>query len=278
MEQTDRLKDLLADSVARARAEEVSARQVLERAQQATAAWTELQDYYSRGWQAHISLLLVRRASYFRGLENSDDERWKFLTEMFRNSQEDARKAVRRFPADFEQACEEAKLKLDSASRHPRYTVRNFIVIEVDENRLQTKITPRDGEQVEMPTDVKAIVQHLVKEDKRLFGREFDGARFLRSLFTAYQAALKGDEQAGVPRRMGEEIPLRRVTHRMSKNLTRFASDEFNIDLATAVRENELTIEGYQLHLAHTRNTRQGMLLYGMEGSGYVGFISFRKA
>ena len=77
---------------------------------------------------------------------------------------------------------------------------------------------------------------------------------------------------------MGEEIPLRRVTHRMSKNLTRFASDEFNIDLATAVRENELTIEGYQLHLAHTRNTRQGMLLYGMEGSGYVGFISFRKA
>src|SRR5689334_4456321 len=103
MEQTDRLKDLLADSVARARAEEVSARQVLERAQQATAAWTELQDYYSRGWQAHISLLLVRRASYFRGLENSDDERWKFLTEMFRNSQEDARKAVRRFPADFEQ-------------------------------------------------------------------------------------------------------------------------------------------------------------------------------
>ena len=86
---------------------------------------------------------------------------------MFRNAQEDARKAVRRFPADFEQACEEAKLKLDSASRHPRYTVRNFIVIEVDENRLQTKITPRDGELLEMPTDVKAIVQHLVmKEDK----------------------------------------------------------------------------------------------------------------
>jgi hypothetical protein len=210
-------------------------------------------------------------------LENSADERWPALGDLFRRAQDQARQAIRRFPAEFEQACTQAKLKLDSTSRHPRYTVRNFIVIEVDDSRLQAKITPRDGELVEIPTDVSAIVQHLVREDRRLFDREFDAQTFLRSLFTAYRAALKGDEREGSPKRLGEEVPLRRVTHRMSKNLTRFASDEFNIDLATALREKEPMVEGYQLHLQHTRNTRQGMLLYGMEGSGYVGFISFRK-
>jgi hypothetical protein len=106
-----------------------------------------------------------------------------------------------------------------------------------------------------------------------LFGRDFDTDKFLKSLLTAYQAALREDN-----REVGDDIPFRRVIHRMGKNLARFALDEFNVDLAQAVKQNKTVVDGHQLHLGHTRNTRQGMLLNELEGSGYVGFIAFRKS
>jgi len=111
------------------------------------------------------------------------------------------------------------------------------------------------------------------REDRRLFERDFDSDKVLKSLLTAYQAALREDS-----RDVGEDVPLRRVIHRMGKNLARFALDEFNVDLAQAVKQNKTVVEGHRLHLGHTRNTRQGMLLYELEGSGYVGFIAFRKS
>jgi hypothetical protein len=63
----------------------------------------------------------------------------------------------------------------------------------------------------------------------------------------------------------------------MDKNLNHFSADEFNVDLARLVGEGRVDIEGRRLHLNHTRNARQGMLLRGMEEGGYVGFISFKR-
>jgi len=70
---------------------------------------------------------------------------------------------------------------------------------------------------------------------------------------------------------------LRRLTNRLAKNLNRFAADEFNVDLAQLVKSGSLVIDGRRMHLNHTRQIRQGMLLHGLEEGGYVGFISFKK-
>jgi len=62
----------------------------------------------------------------------------------------------------------------------------------------------------------------------------------------------------------------------MWKNLANFSLDEFNVDLARAIKENKTIFEDYNLRLGHTRNTRKVILLHELEGSGYVVFISFR--
>jgi hypothetical protein len=194
------------------------------------------------------------------------------LEKLQTTAEQEARTALKRFPADLDSACAAAGVPLDRTSRHPRYTIRNFIVVEIDEAKLSARVTPRDGTPATIPADIPAVVEHLAREHRRLFGRDFDSDKFLKSLLTAYQAALREDD-----RDVGEDVPLRRVIHRMAKNLARFALDEFNVDLAHAVKDNKSVVEGHRLHLGHTRNTRQGMLLYELEGSGYVGFIAFRK-
>jgi hypothetical protein len=120
--------------------------------------------------------------------------------------------------------------------------------------------------------DVDYVVGKLRGEISRLFHRDFDAGSFLRSLFTAYQAVIRAEKRPD-----GDAVPLRRVSNRLAKNVNRFMADEFNVDLARVVKEGHVDVEGRRLHLDHTRNIRQGMLLHGLEEGGYVGFISFKR-
>jgi hypothetical protein len=269
---SDSISEILGDAVAEASAEEVRARHAAERAQHAATMWKRLSDYHSKHWPAHLVSVFYSEASFFQSLRAGHDSRVPDLEALQKSAEEEARAALKRFPADLDAACVAAGVHLDRTSRHPRYTVRNFIVIEVDETKLSARVTPRDGAASTIPCDIPAIAEHLAREDRRLFQRDLDSDKLLKSLLTAYQAALREDS-----REVGEDVPLRRVIHRMGKNLARFALDEFNVDLAHAVKQNKTVVEGHRLHLGHTRNTRQGMLLHELEGSGYVGFIAFRK-
>lgn len=266
------IPELLADALHEAKAEEVRTRQAAERAQQATSVWTRLNEYQAKRWHAHIVSVFYGETGFFQNLRASREARIQNLEAWLKASVEEARTALKKFPFDFDRECKAAGIGLDRTSRHPRYTIRNFIVIEVDEARLNARVTPRDGNAVNVPTDVPAIVDLLRREYRRLFEREFDGQKLLKSLFTAYQAVIREDS-----REIGEDVSSRRVIHRMGKNLANFSLDEFNVDLARAIKENKTSFEDYSLRLGHTRNTRQGMLLHELEGSGYVGFISFRK-
>jgi hypothetical protein len=266
------VSEVLAEALALAKAEEVRARQAVERAQRAISVWSRLEDYQAKAWPAHIASVFYTEGAFFQTLKATHDPRLSQLEALQKASEEEARANLKRFPSDLDRECKTAGIELDRTSRHPRYTIKNFIEIEVDESKLNTQITPRDGNIINVPTDVGAIVSHLATEYRRLFQRDFDAEKLLKSLFTAYQAAVREDST-----QMGEDLPIRRVIHRLGKNLSRFNVDEFNIDLARAIKENKNSFDNYRLHLGHTRNTRQGMLLHELEGSGYVGFISFRK-
>jgi len=266
------VSEVLAEALALAKAEEVRARQAVERAQRAISVWGRLKDYKAKGWPAHIASVFYTEGAFFQSLKASHDPRLTQLETLQKASEEEARANLKRFPSDLDRECKAASIELERTSRHPRYTIRNFIEIEVDEAKLNTRITPRDGNIINVPTDIPAIVSQLAAEYRRLFQRDFDAEKLLKSLFTAYQAALREDGA-----QMGQDLPIRRVIHRLGKNLSHFNLDEFNIDLARAIKENKTSLDNYRLQLGHTRNTRQGMLLHEMEGSGYVGFISFRK-
>ena len=166
----------------------------------------------------------------------------------------------------------EAGLQIDSTSRHPTYTFnQGFLRAELDDRKFTARVVPRDGNELVVGLDLGLVVETLRSEQTRLFGRELDAHAFLRSLYTAYAAVLRAEGRSE-----GDEVPLRRVTNRLAKNLNRFAADEFNIDLSRLVQRGDLLVEGKRLHLNHTRDRRQGMLLHGLESGGYVGFVSFK--
>lgn len=248
------------------------ARQQLEEAQRARCFWDDLLVALERGHPAHALLLLRREVELLRRLEHSDEPLAPRLRELRGDLDARARSSAADFGREFPAACREAGLQIDSTSRHPKYSFKEgFIQLEVDDRGLTAKVMPRDGDQIVLGLDTSLVVEKLRAEQVRLFERRTEVQTFLRSLYTAYTAILRAEEG-----KEGDDIPLRRVTNRMAKNLNRFAADEFNVDLSRLIQSGELIFEGKRVHLNHTRDRRQGMLLHGLESGGYVGFISFK--
>jgi hypothetical protein len=188
-----------------------------------------------------------------------------------------ARKAIsgfgRTFPERVRASDFSSRFPIDSTSRHPHYSFANgFVRLDIDERNCVAKIVPRDGEELKIGSDVDYIVERVGAELRRLFDRPLERDAFVRSLYTAYIAVLRSEKL-----QEGEDVPLKRVSNRMAKNLNRFSPDEFNIDLARLIGEGRVDVDGRRLHLNHTRNARQGMLLRGLEEGGYLGFISFKR-
>ena len=243
----------------------------LQEARRAEEAWKCLLKAQREGLSATVVSIFQKESDVFARLRESEDEAVPVLEALYKESEEAAKNTARRFATLFPKACDAAGIELDFSSRHPKYSTREFIQTIVDERKLEAQVTPRDANSTAIPLDIAPLVAHLQSEIERLFGTKRDTKRFLAGLRKAYQAVLR--EEKKLP---GDELPLRRVANRLSKNRTYFRYDEFNVDLGNAVRSGETSIDKVQLHLNHTRDTRQGMLLHGLERSGYMGFISFK--
>jgi hypothetical protein len=264
--------DLVKENANRARLQLELARQQLEHAQRARAFWDDLLASLQRGHSAHALLLLRREAEFLRDLQATDGETVQRLRNLGSEFRERTQSSVGRIAREFPPAARDAGIQIDSTSRHPTYTFhQGFVRLEMDERNFTAKVAPRDGNPIDFGLDVSLVVEIIRSEHARLFERQIDPQAFLRSLHTAYTAVLRAEGRSE-----GDEIPLRRVTNRMAKNLNRFAADEFNIDLSLLVQRGELVVDGKRVHLNHTRDQRQGMLLHGLESGGYVGFISFK--
>ena len=255
-----------------ARAETERARAALEDANLAESFWTELVGHVVRNEQGSVLLHLNRSGDFLQSLKADDDQTLEQLDQLRNSAAASARETATKFGRIFPNAARSAGLQIDPSARHPKYTFYNgFIRVELDEKKLVAKIQSREGEEVEYGLDLELIIKALKAEISRIFGRELNPDSFLRSLHRAYTAVLRSDKLSE-----GTEVPIRRVSNRLGKNLSKFSTDEFNVDLARVVQSGTTSVEGRQLHLNHTRNTRQGMLLHGLEQGGYVGFISFK--
>jgi hypothetical protein len=82
-----------------------------------------------------------------------------------------------------EEACVTSNLPLDRESRHPRYSFeKGFFQLEVDDTRGIAHLFNHEGRLDEFPADIGAIVEVMEREHKRIFGRPFDGDKFLKKL------------------------------------------------------------------------------------------------
>ena len=256
-----------------ARRDVEAARQQLAQAERLTAFWDDLAEHLRGKHPASVLLVLKKEEGHVRALSHVGDPMVATLDEIRAGAEARAQEAMATFGRDFPDAVRQVGLQIDSTSRHPRYTFKQgFVRVEVDERDLTAKVSSRDGVDIVIGMDVGPLVETLQHETVRIFDRKLDADTFVRRLYTAYSATLRAE---GRPE--NEEVPLRRVMHRMAKNLNHFAGDEFNVDMAELVKSGNSTVDGLRMHLNHTRNTRLGVLLYGLESGGYVGFISFKK-
>lgn len=243
----------------------------LDKASHTEAVWKRLLEAQKSCHPAEVVCIIRRESDLFKELRQANDDAVPVLESLYRYSEEKARNVARRFATLFPEACDEMGLGIDPTSRHPKYTIRDFIHTLVDERNLVAQVTPRDANPVTIPLDIDPLVTHLQTEVRRLFEAKRNSEHFLGGLKKAYHAVLREDN-----RTLGDELPLRRVANRFSKNRAHFRYDEFNVDLGNIVRSGRTVVDNVRLHLNHTRDTRQGMLLFGLERSGYLGFISFK--
>lgn len=265
------LLQLLERKAAEASSNRRECEAALQEAQRTEEAWKRLLEAQKEGRFAEVVSIFRKESDVFARLRDKEDETVPTLEEFYRESEKQAKYTARRFDALFPKACDEAGIQLDFSSRHPKYSIQEFIQTIIDERKLEAQITTRDSGSIFLPLDIDPIVAHLRTEIERLFETRRNPKRFLIGLQKAYQAVLREEKKSP-----GDTLPLRRVANRLSKNWARFRYDEFNIDLGNVVRSGETAIDEVRLHLDHTRDTRQGMLLYGLERSGYMGFISFK--
>jgi hypothetical protein len=236
--------------------------------------WDTLSGYIAKGWVCHIQDHLDNEKDRLRQWRTAGHPAITTLDNLHRDAKGAADKAMVAFPGDLEHACAESDLQIDRTSREPRYTFQNgFLELDVDTRKHLAHVKDREAKLVTVPADIGAVIEIVTAEQQRLFGRPFEGEKFLRKLRSNYQAVLKKEGLGD-----GEVLPIRRITHRLGKNEKGFHTDEFLIDLSRLAEQGPLEIDGMKLNLEHTKDTNQGMLLHGAASHGYIGFIVFRKA
>ena len=236
--------------------------------------WDALASYVAKGWVCHIHDHLDKEKERLRQWRTAGHPAITTLENLYREAKSAADKGMVAFPGDLERACAESNLQIDRTSREPHYTFQNgFLELDVDTGKHQAHLKDREARLATVPADIGAVIEVVTTEYKRLFGRQFEGEKFLRKLRSNYQAVLKKENL-----RDGEVLPIRRITHRLGKNEKGFHTDEFLIDLSRLAEEGQLEIDGMRLDLQQTKDTNQGMLLHGVASRGYIGFIVFRKA
>jgi hypothetical protein len=158
-------------------------------------------------------------------------------------------------------------------SRHPKYLFeKGFITVEIIEGKKSAKISDYEGKLAELPADISAIIETLKVEQKRLFGRNTNRQVFLEGLRSQYKDIIeKGNKPDG------SSVAIRDIANQIVKSSKSYKIDEFLVDLSKLAKDGPFEIEGRKLDLQQTKDTNNGMLLYGAAERGYIGFILFKE-
>ncbi|MCX8156083.1 MAG: hypothetical protein N3J91_06525 [Verrucomicrobiae bacterium] len=271
---TSQPADWLAETRSQARERAARAKTEAEAAARAQAIWEKLASNVEKKWWFHIRAILEQEAAFFHQLRETANNVAPHLEGLYEEAKKQTEELLLQLPRDMERMAANHQLPLDrSQSRHPRYKFRDgFITVEIDELKRLARIKDYEERLAELPPDTEAIAEVLKREDHRLFGRRFDGAEFLACLRKHYLAILKKNKQAD-----GDPVPLRHIARRMADKKRHFRRDEFLIDLSRLVVEGPAEVDGMRFDLQQTKDTEQGMLLYGPAGRGMVNLLIFRK-
>jgi hypothetical protein len=247
----------------------------LKEANREEGAWQALLKEAQGGLWCHVLATMERQKDFFHCLRTEEHPVIPQLEDLFRQAKSEVEDAMFSLPRDMERVVERLELPLDKVqSRHPKYFFRDgFLTVEIAEKKHLAKISTYEGKLAEFPADIAAIEERLAKENDRLFNRKFDGKKFLKQLRTAYLAVLKKEK-----RKDGEEVPLRQVMTQLAKKKNSgFKRDEFVLNLSWLTEKGPASVDGKKFQLQQTKDSSQGVLLYGPSARGMVNLLVFSK-
>jgi hypothetical protein len=254
----------------------IEAQQLKKTAEEAAATerlWARCREYVTKGWTLHFMALTEEESGRLKQMRSEANPIVPQFEAAYRAAKDDSDKVFRRYPAALEQASTASGLAPDANSRHPKYTFESgFFRLEIDEKKRLARLSDYEGRLAELPADVEAVVEALKREHKRVFGRKYNGAKFLQSLRNQYKAVIKKEKMAD-----GSPVPIRHITRRLGKNVKGFRTDEFLLDLSRLTEKGPYEVDGRRLDLQQTKDTNQGMLLHGASSRGYIGFVVFKE-
>lgn len=268
-EMIDQIRDLHLST----RADATRLKAEAERAAQAEKVWADFQEYLAKGWVLHLLSLADKETPRLKEMRADNHPAIAAIEECYRMAKVESERIFRHFPTLLEQAFAGKGLPIDPTSRHPKYTYdQGFFRLEIDEKKRTARLFDHEGRLSEFPADAQAIFETVQKEHGRVFCRKFNAKKFLQSLRTQYKSIIRKEKQLD-----GSSVPIRHITRRLSKNVKGFRSDEFLVDLSRLAQDGPFEIDGRRLDLQQTKDTKEGMLLHGAAGRGYVGFIVFKE-
>jgi len=222
---------------------------------------------------AQILKLQETMPQVFTRIANSEPTLAEFLNRVFLNAREECQQMAREYPNLIQEASQIEKLQIDQTSTHPKYMFcEGFITLEINDRTFEAKASTREGVLFVKPFDISLVISELKQEINRIFRRPFNLTQFAKKLYSNYNSIIQKEKK-----RMGDQIPIRKITTRLGKNQRNFRTDEFIVDLSKLIESGAPLICGYKIDLGHTKDDRSGILLHRLEAQGYIGFIRFRK-
>jgi len=234
---------------------------------------SELNTFLKKDWPQHILALLNKESQTIKTIDIDNQALKETLDSIRSSAMEKVAVLQRRFPAFLDEACKTGNLPLDRESRDPQYTfAKGFFTLLIDYQKGRARLSDYEGRLYEFPSDIGAVVEHVQNEYKRVFGKTFDGQKFLKKLRNHYLAIIKKE---GITD--GSELPIRRITTRLGKYEKGFRTDEFIVQLSRLVAEGPVEIDNRRVDLQQTKDSHQGIYLHGLTGRGYIGYIMFKE-
>ena len=256
---------------AQARAQEL--KQQAEAAAKAANIWSRVLEARDRGLWFRLRGLIEEEKGYFHQLREEGDPVVVALEGLYKEAKEQTADLLLSLPRDIEKFAEREDLALDRSSRHPKYTFKDgFFTLLVDESKRVARISNYEAKLPVVPLDIETIGDVMKSEEARLFGRKFEGAKFLQKLRATYLAILKKEKRPD-----GSAVPIKAIARKMASNDAKFRRDEFLIDLSILVVEGPAEISGFKFELQQTSDASQGVLLYGPASRGMINLLIFSK-
>lgn len=248
-------------------------KQQAEVAAKAANIWSRVLDARDKAHWFRLRALIEEEKSYFHQLREAGEPVVGALETLYKEAKEQTADLLHSLPRDIEKLAEREDLALDRTSRHPKYTFKDgFITLLVDESKRVARISNYEARLSDVPLDIESIGEVMKSEEARLFGRKFEGVKFLQKLRATYLAILKKEKRPD-----GSPVPIKAISRKMASNDAKFRRDEFLIDLSRLAVEGPAEVSGFKFELQQTSDASQGMLLYGPASRGMINLLIFTK-